>query len=142
MQLEGPSTYMQHAKGSDMLIDSQLMTTKTANQNNRMKVMGSSGHMVAPAIMGNDPRVSQQSSVVDHRQVVPPSHRHYLQNSAQQPPVNAQMRSNLITVPIQDTTTTAVAAAAALEQSHHYYHTENHINSNMTARYMKLLVSL
>ncbi|XP_014206628.1 E3 ubiquitin-protein ligase Hakai [Copidosoma floridanum] len=140
MQLDGPSAYM-HAKGPDMLLDAQLMPAKSSNPSNRMKSMGSGGHMSGPPVaMGNDPRVNQQSSGMDHRQA-PPPHRHYSQNSSQQQQqqsVNSQMRSNLITVPIQDTTTIAAHEIQQQQQSHHYYHPDNHVNPSLTTRHVVL----
>lgn len=104
-------------------LDSQL--TKSQNStiaNNRLKQVGNS-HIVQP-IMGNDPRVnsivSQQN--VEHRQ----QHRsqsmlgmpNYTQNST--PSSNSQLRTNLITVPIQDTTINSHELQHS-QQSHHYY---------------------
>lgn len=127
MQLDGQHTpaYMQHAKNSEMLIETQLK----GGPNNRIKSMGAS-HLVP--IMGNDPRVNSVQQ--DHRQ--PPSHRHFSQNSvsSQQQSSNAQMRSNLITVNIQDTSMGS-AHEISQQQGHHYYHsTDNHVNANLSAR--------
>lgn len=131
MQLDGPPAYMQHAKNSEMLIETQLISK--AGPNNRMKSMGAS-HLVP--IMGNDPRVNSVQQ--DHRQ--PSNHRHFAQNlvSSQQQSSNAQMRSNLITVNIQDTTM-ASAHEISQQQGHHYYHpADNHVNANLSARWVIL----
>lgn len=133
MHVDGPQSYVAHQKNTELLLEAQLMA-KGGGPNNRMKAMAAS-HMVPGVVMGNDPRVNsvgQQSSSLDHRQ--PPQHRHYSQNSAavQQQASNAQMRSNLITVPIQDTTT--MNSHELQQQTHHYYHPDNHVNASLTAR--------
>ena len=143
MQLDGPPAYAQHPKNADMLIDAAQLMSKGV-PNNRMKAMASA-HMVPPVVMGNDPRVSQvvgqQPSSLDHRQAS--QHRHYSQNSLppqqQQQASNAQMRSNLITVPIQDTSAMSAheLQQQQAQQGHHYYHpADNHVNANMTARWI------
>ena len=121
MQLETSSTYMQH-KSTDHLIDSMM---KPGVPSNRNKPSGPISH----GAMGNDPRVS----AMDHRQ-----NRHYSQapSSVQ---ANSAMRSNLITVPIQDTTSMEIQASHQTQQqqsTHHYYHGDNHVNPNMTARWV------
>lgn len=104
-------------------IESQLSKVSSVSmQNTRIKSVQS--HMVQP-IMGNDPRVNsmvnQQS--VEHRQQHRPqtiiSMQNYPQNSAPPPPSNGPMRTNLITVPIQDTTITTHEIHS--QQGHHYY---------------------
>ncbi|XP_012265204.2 E3 ubiquitin-protein ligase Hakai [Athalia rosae] len=90
-------------------------------QSGRMKQVQS--HMVQP-IMGNDPRVNSMVSQqqVEHRQQHRPQPiipmQNYQQNSAP-PPANTPMRTNLITVPIQDTTMTTHDIHN--QQNHHYY---------------------
>lgn len=100
-------------------MESQLSKVSPVTlQNSRMK----SAHMVQP-IMGNDPRVNslvnQQS--VEHRQHRTQSMismQNYTQNTAP-PPNNPPMRTNLITVPIQDTPVNTHEIHA--QQTHHYY---------------------
>lgn len=81
-------------------------------------------HMVQP-IMGNDPRVNSMvnQTPVEHRQPHRPqqmmSMQNYSQTSAPPPSSNPPMRTNLITVPIQDTTITPHEMHS--QQSHHYY---------------------
>ncbi|XP_046615027.1 E3 ubiquitin-protein ligase Hakai [Neodiprion virginianus] len=91
-------------------------------QTSRMKQVQS--HMVQP-IMGNDPRVNSMvnQQQVEHRQqqhrpqpIIPM--QNYQQSSAP-PPTNTPMRTNLITVPIQDTTITTHDMHN--QQNHHYY---------------------
>ncbi|XP_012271066.1 E3 ubiquitin-protein ligase Hakai [Orussus abietinus] len=115
-----PPQYV-HSKSE---IDSQMAKVPPVPiQNSRMKQVPS--HMVQP-IMGNDPRVNSivNQQTVDHR----PQHRpqpiipmqNYSQNSAPPPPpTNPPMRTNLITVPIQDTTITSHELHS--QQNHHYY---------------------
>ncbi|KAG5332739.1 HAKAI ligase, partial [Acromyrmex heyeri] len=130
MQVDPPQ-YV-HAKPE---MESQLTKVSSVQiQNTRLKSVQS--HMVQP-IMGNDPRVNslvnQQPTLEQHRQ-----HRQQQQQQQQQqammsmqsyaqstappppPPNNAPMRTNLITVPIQDTTSLATHDLHA-QQSHHYY---------------------
>ncbi|XP_058798476.1 E3 ubiquitin-protein ligase Hakai [Phymastichus coffea] len=132
IQLDGPPAYMQHAK-NDMYIDQQHMPKGVPN--NRMKP----SHSVPPVVMGNDPRintvVNQPPTSLDHRQV---PHRHYSQSSvgSQQQSSSAPLRSNLITVPIQDTT--PLTPHELPPQTHHYYHPDNHVNANLTARHVVL----
>ncbi|XP_070168789.1 E3 ubiquitin-protein ligase Hakai [Polyergus mexicanus] len=122
-----PPQYV-HSKSD---IESQLTKVSSVPmQNTRLKSVQS--HMVQP-IMGNDPRVnslvSQQPTLEQHRQ----QHRQqqqqammsmqsYAQNTAPPPPPpnNAPMRTNLITVPIQDTASLATHDLHG-QQSHHYY---------------------
>ncbi|XP_072760537.1 uncharacterized protein Hakai isoform X1 [Anoplolepis gracilipes] len=123
-----PPQYV-HAKSE---MESQLTKVSSVPmQNTRLKSVQS--HMVQP-IMGNDPRVNslvnQQPTLEQHRQ----QHRQqqqqqqammsmqsYAQSTAPPPPPNnAPMRTNLITVPIQDTTSLATHDLHG-QQSHHYY---------------------
>ncbi|KAJ8688372.1 hypothetical protein QAD02_024167 [Eretmocerus hayati] len=133
LSLDGPPAYLQqHTKNSDMLMDTHTMKAGSS-QNNRMKSIGSGGHMMG-GVVGNDPRVNSVGGIQtsDHRQ----QHRHYSQNSGsgQQQSGNSQMRSNLITVNIQDTPTSN--AHDSQSQNHHYYHSDNHASANMTARWV------
>ncbi|XP_034935682.1 E3 ubiquitin-protein ligase Hakai [Chelonus insularis] len=118
MQVDPPQ-YI-HAKTE---IDPQISKTSSTSMSGvRMKQMSS--HLVQP-IIGNDPRVNSMvnQSPVEHRQ----QHRsqqlisiqNYSQSAAPPPPTNPQMRTNLITVPIQDTT--MASHEIHPQQSHHYY---------------------
>lgn len=118
MQVDPPQ-YV-HSKSE---IDPQLTkVSSVAMQNTRIKSV--QPHMVPP-IMGNDPRVNSMvnQAPVEHRQQHRPqsliSMQNYNQNSAPPPPNNAPLRTNLITVPIQDTSITAHDIHQ--QQSHHYY---------------------
>ena len=117
MQVDPPQ-YV-HSKSE---IESQLTkVSSVAMQNTRIKSVQS--HMVQP-IMGNDPRVNSMvnQTPVEHRQHRPQaliSMQNYSQNSAPAPPNNATLRTNLITVPIQDTAITTHDIHT--QQSHHYY---------------------
>ncbi|EFN67678.1 E3 ubiquitin-protein ligase Hakai [Camponotus floridanus] len=92
-----PPQYV-HAKSE---MESQLTKVSSVPmQNTRLKSVQS--HMVQP-IMGNDPRVNSLSAAP------PPP-----------PPNNAPMRTNLITVPIQDSASLATHDLHG-QQSHHYY---------------------
>ena len=101
-------------------MESQLSkVSPVALQNSRMK----SAHMVQP-IIGNDPRMNSivNQQPVDHRQHRSQSMismQSYSQSSAPPPPNNPPMRTNLITVPIQDTSVNTHDIHS--QQSHHYY---------------------
>lgn len=117
MQID-PSQYV-HTKP-----EHELQLTKVSSvsiQNARLKPV--QPHMVQP-IMGNDPRVNslvnQQS--LEHRQHRPQTMiamQSYAQGPAPSAPSNTPMRTNLITVPIQDTTISTHELHT--QQSHHYY---------------------
>lgn len=103
-------------------LDSQMgKVTSISMQAVRIKQIPS--HMVQP-IMGNDPRVNSMvnQSPVEHRQPHRPqqmmSMQNYSQNSAP-PTSNPPMRTNLITVPIQDTSIAQHDMHS--QQNHHYY---------------------
>ncbi|CAB0029601.1 unnamed protein product [Trichogramma brassicae] len=117
MPLDNSTSYIQH-KGSDLMDPMMKMNM----QNNRMKTMsGPPSHN----LMGNDPRVNAG----DHRQG-----RHYSQTTST---TSNAMRSNLITVPIQDTSSMEMQNQTQQQsQSHHYYHSDNHPNAGMTARWV------
>ncbi|XP_015586779.1 E3 ubiquitin-protein ligase Hakai [Cephus cinctus] len=104
-------------------LESQLAKVPSVSmQSSRMKQVP--GHMVQP-IMGNDPRVNSMvtQQPVEHRQqhrtqqIIPM--QNYPQSSAPPPPTNPPMRTNLITVPIQDNTVNTHDLHT--QQSHHYY---------------------
>ena len=109
-----------HSK-SDM--ESQLSKVSAISiQASRMKQIPA--HMAQP-IMGNDPRVNSMvnQSPSEHRQQHRTQHmmpiQNYTQSSTQSQSNNPPMRTNLITVPIQDTTMTSHDIHS--QQNHHYY---------------------
>lgn len=116
-----------HSK-TDM--ESQLSKVPSVSmQAGRMKQIGS--HMAQP-IMGNDPRVNSMvnQSPSDHRQQHRPqqmmSIQNYSQNSSTSQSNNPPMRTNLITVPIQDTTLSSHDIHS--QQNHHYYPPPSQVN--------------
>lgn len=118
MQVDPPQ-YV-HSKSE---IESQLTKVSSVTmQNTRIKSVQS--HMVQP-ILGNDPRVNSMvnQGPVEHRQQHRPqgliSMQNYNQSSAPPQSNSAPLRTNLITVPIQDTAITTHDMHT--QQSHHYY---------------------
>lgn len=107
------SQYVTHSKPE---VDSQTSKVSSVTvQNNRMKVQSQMGQ----PIMGNDPRISSLANQAEHRQQMRPqqviSMQNYPQSSTPQMTNHQASRTNLITVPIQDT------SVSQLEIQHHTY---------------------
>lgn len=108
------SQYVTHSKPD---VDSQMSKVSSVTvQSNRMKVQS----QIVQPIMGNDPRVSSLANQAEHRQQLRPqqmiSMQNYPQSSTAQLANNQALRTNLITVPIQDT-----SVGQHEIQSHHTY---------------------